>query len=139
MYEKKIKYKDYNGNEREETFYFNLKKSEILEMQLSEEGGLISMLSRIVETQDAPKIIKYFKKIVLSSYGIKSPDGVRFMKSEQISKEFEETEAYSELIIEMYSNVDFAAEFIKGIMPDLDEEAMKEIDTKVLEIKNENS
>lgn len=139
MYEKKIKYKDYNGNEREETFYFNLKKSEILEMQLSEEGGLISTLQRIVETQDAPQIIKYFKKIILASYGVKSPDGVRFMKSEKLSKDFEDTEAYSELIIEMYSNVDFAAEFIKGVMPDLDEESMKEIDAKVMEMKNENS
>lgn len=118
MLAKKIKYKDYNGVEREETFYFNLKESELLEMELSKNGGVINYLERIVETKDAPEILKYFKKIILGSYGKKSLDGTRFEKSEEISAEFYDSEAYSVLVMEMFRNPTYAAEFINEVLPE---------------------
>ena len=81
MYAKKMTYTDYDGNERTETFYFNLTKAELTEMELSSEGGLSKMIQRIIDSQDSTRIITIFKDIILRSYGEKSPDGKRFIKN----------------------------------------------------------
>lgn len=121
MLTKKIKYTDYNGTEREETFCFNLTKAELMEMEMSTSGGLAEMIQNIVQTQDAPAIIKVFKDLVLKAYGEKSPDGKRFMKVNDagvpLSIGFSQTEAYSQLFMELATDADKAAEFINGIVP----------------------
>lgn len=124
MLKKVIKYEDYNGVQREEAFYFNLTKAEIMEMELSTVGGLTGMITSIVEAKDTPAIIKTFKEIILKAYGEKSPDGKRFMKSEEISAAFAQTEAYSELFMELLTDSKAAADFVNGIVPaDLAQEA----------------
>lgn len=121
MLTKKIKYTDYNGTEREETFCFNLTKAELMEMEMSTSGGLAEMIQNIVQTQDAPAIIKIFKDLVLKAYGEKSPDGKRFIKMNDagvpLSLGFSQTEAYSQLFMELATDADKAAEFINGIVP----------------------
>lgn len=108
---------DYNGNERTEDFYFNLSKAELSEMELSTTGGLGQMIQDIVAAQDTPRIISIFKDLILKSYGIKSADGRRFIKSKELSTEFSQTEAYSEIFMELATNADAATEFVNGIMP----------------------
>lgn len=117
MLKKTIKYVDYNGNEREEDFYFNLSKAEVTEMELSVDGGLSNMLETLVKTKDNKQIVNLFKEIILKSYGEKSLDGKRFIKSKELSEAFAQTEAYSELFISLALNEDEAANFIKGILP----------------------
>ena len=117
MLKKSITYTDYDGNERTEDFYFNLSKAEIAEMELSVEGGFSKMLEEIVASKDNVKIVSLFKQMVLKAYGEKSADGRRFMKSEEISKAFSETEAYSEIFMSLALNESEAAAFVNGIMP----------------------
>lgn len=117
MLKKTISFIDYNGNQRTEDFYFNLSKAELAEMELTVDGGLTAMCHRIASTQDIPTIFNTFKSIVLRSYGEKSPDGKRFIKSAELSTAFSQTEAYSQLIMEMIQNPDVAIEFVKGIAP----------------------
>lgn len=117
MLKKTIPYKDYNGVERIEDFYFNLSKAEAMEMELSITGGLTEMIRKIVAAQDTPTIIATFKQIILKAYGEKSPDGRRFIKSEELSKAFSETEAYSILYMELATDANAAAEFVNGIVP----------------------
>ena len=117
MIKKTITYTDYNGNERTEDFYFNLNKAELMEMEMSTTGGLAEMIQRIVAAQDAPAIIKIFKELVLNAYGQKSPDGKRFIKKDDLREEFSQTEAYSQLFMELATDADAAAKFIKGIIP----------------------
>ena len=117
MIKKTITYTDYNDNERTEDFYFNLNEAEVMELELSTSGGLANMITNIVNAQDAPAIIKIFKELVLKSYGRKSPDGRRFEKSETISNEFSQTEAYSKLFMELATDAYKAAEFVNGIVP----------------------
>lgn len=117
MLKKTITYVDYNGNERTEDFYFNLSKAEIMEMEMGTTGGLAEMISRIVAAQDAPAIIKIFKDLVLKAYGVKSPDGKRFIKSDELAAEFAQTEAYSNLFMELATDADAAAKFVNGIVP----------------------
>ena len=99
MLKKTITYEDFNGVERKEDFYFNLSKAEIMEMQFGTVGGLDVMLKKIIDAKDVKSIMDTFKMLILKAYGIKSDDGRRFIKSEEISKEFEQTEAYSILYI----------------------------------------
>lgn len=117
MLKKTIKYTDFNGTEREEDFYFNLSKAEIIEMEMSTAGGFAEMLQNIVKAQDGPTIMKVFKDIILKAYGVKSPDGKRFIKSEELSTEFSQTEAYSVLFMELATDADAAGAFINGIIP----------------------
>jgi hypothetical protein len=96
---------------------FNLTKAELMEMEMSTTGGLAEMIQRIVDAKDAPAIIKIFKELVLKAYGEKSADGKRFMKSEEISNGFAQTEAYSVLFMELATNADAASVFVNGIIP----------------------
>lgn len=117
MLRKTITYSDYNGNERTEAFYFNLTKAEVTEMEMSTAGGLAVMIEKIIAAQDAPSLIKIFKDLVLKAYGEKSPDGKRFIKSDELSTAFSQTEAYSELFMELATDADSAAKFVNGIVP----------------------
>ena len=117
MLKKTITYTDYNGVEKKEDFYFNLTKAEVVEMELTTTGGLAETIQRIVQAQDAPAIIKIFKDLVLKAYGVKSPDGKRFVKSKELSEAFAQTEAYSELFMELATDADAAAKFVNGITP----------------------
>lgn len=140
MLKKKIKYTDYNGVQREEEFLFHLSKAELMEMQMGTVGGLGDMLQKIIDSNDAPAIIKVFKDIILKAYGEKSVDGKRFMKVSDagvpLSIAFSQTEAYSELFMELSQDADAAAAFVKGIIPaDIeisDEEIKKYQEQKML-------
>lgn len=117
MLKKTITYTDYNGVERTEDHYFNLSKAEIMEMEMGTTGGLAEMIKKIVAAQDAPAIIKIFKDLVLKAYGEKSADGRRFIKSQELSEAFSQTEAYSQLFMELATDAEKGAEFVNGIVP----------------------
>ena len=124
MYAKKITYEDFDGNKLTETFYFNLTKAEIVEMQLSTSGGFAEKIQKIIDAQEVPEIIKTFKELILASYGEKSPDGKHFLKKRdghRLSDDFAETNAYSVLFMELATDANAASEFINKIVPaDLD-------------------
>ncbi len=126
MIKKTITYKDYNQVERTEDFYFNLSKAEVMEMEMSTSGGLAEMITRIVAAQDQPAIIKIFKDLILKAYGEKSPDGKRFIKSDELSIAFSQTEAYSQLFMELATDAEAASAFVNGIVPaDMAKQAAK--------------
>lgn len=122
MLQKSIKYVDYNGVKREETFLFNLTKAELMEMELGTAGGLTEMIQKIIQTKDQPSIIKIFKELILKAYGEKSADGKRFIKTDEhgnpLSRAFSETEAYSNLFMELSTDDKAAAAFVNGIIPE---------------------
>lgn len=117
MIKKTIKYVDFNGVERVEDHYFNLTKAEVSEMQLGVEGGYDNYIAEAVKANDTKAIIRIYKELLLKAYGIKSEDGRRFIKNETISEEFSQTEAFSELFMELALNEQSAKEFMAGVMP----------------------
>lgn len=117
MLKKTMTYTDYNGVERTEDAYFNLSKAELMEMELTTDGGYAEMIERIVNAKDFKSVVGVFKKLLLKSYGVKSDDGKRFIKSPELSAEFEQTPMYSDLFMELSTDSEAAAEFVKGIMP----------------------
>lgn len=131
MHKETITYEDYNGNERTEDFYFNLSKAELAEMELSTQGGFKGKILKIIAAQDTPTLIQIFKDLILKSFGVKSDDGRRFEKSEELSVEFSQTEAYSDLFMKLATDSDAAATFVNEIVP-------KDIANKVNEATSSN-
>lgn len=117
MIKKTITYVDYDNNKRTEDFYFNLTRAEVAEMEVSAEGGLVKTLEKIVAAKDGKRIVEIFKDLVLRAYGEKSLDGKRFVKNQELRDAFSQTEAYSELFMELAENADAAAAFVNGIIP----------------------
>lgn len=121
MIKKTITYTDYDGNNRTEDFYFNLTKAEVMEMEMSTDGGLEKMINKIIQTTDTKKIIEIFKSIILKSYGEKSPDGRRFIKNDELREAFSQTEAYSQLFMELATDAKAATDFVNGVIPQMDD------------------
>lgn len=117
MLKETIVYVDYNGTERKEDFYFNLSESELLEMQMTTDGGYGEKLQAVIDSPDIPFIAKTFKEILLKAYGEKSPDGKRLVKSKEISEAFSQTEAYNQLFMKLLSSGDYAGKFFMSIIP----------------------
>lgn len=117
MIKKTTTYVDYNGVERTEDNFFNLSKAEIMEMEMSTPGGLAEKITRLTNEKDVPAIFKIFKDLILKSYGKKSDDGRRFIKSPELAAEFEQTEAYSMILTELATDAEAAAAFVNGIVP----------------------
>lgn len=120
MIKKTIEYTDYNGNLCTEEAFFHLTKAELIELELSEKDGFQEHIKKLTEEQNTKEIYKIFKEILTSAYGIKSEDGKRFIKDPQLTKEFTQTEAFSELIFSLISDAEGAAAFIAGIGPKMD-------------------
>lgn len=126
MLKKTITYNDFNGDGVSEEYFFHLSKAELVEMELSHQGGLSEALQRIIAAEDGKGIVAEFKNIILSAYGKRSEDGKRFVKNATIREEFESSEAYSTLFMELVTDTDAAVEFINGIIPQgMAEEAAK--------------
>lgn len=117
MLKKVLTYTDFDGEERTEEFYFNLTKAELVKMRYSAAGGMERRLQRIVNEKDPHKIIEVIEDFIKASYGVKSDDGKRFVKSEKLFEDFKSTEAYSDLLIQLMTDEGAAAAFVNGIVP----------------------
>lgn len=118
MLKKTVTYTDYNGIERTETFYFHYTEAEILDMEMSVEGGLAERIQRIIDAKDQTSLMKEIKKFVLDAYGVKSDDGRRFMKNDEIRTAFVENPAYSEIWLELLSDENIASAFVNQVVPE---------------------
>jgi len=126
MIKKTITYTDYDGLQRTEEFRFHLTEAEMFELEIATPGGYTNLIKKIMDTKDTAGMVKLYKELILKTYGEKSPDGKRFMKSPEISKAFEETPAYNELFMELVQDAKKFADFITGVMPDnLRQEVLK--------------
>lgn len=130
MLKKTIVFKDLDDNDVSEDFYFNLSKAELAEMELSRKGGLSGYLEEITKTEDAGKLIALFKDIIKMSVGVRDENGRRFVKSQEITDSFIQTDAYSELFMELATQSDAAVAFITGLVPAGLEEELKKIAEK---------
>ena len=118
MIKETVTYTDFNGEEVTDDLYFNLNKMELLEMSALFNDGKV--LEEAVKKGDKVAIIKYFKTIILNAYGKKSEDGKKFLKSDEIRKEFENSEAFSEFMFSILSDEgDKAEKLLTGLIPDV--------------------
>lgn len=135
MLKKEITYTDFFGDTITEPFYFNLTKAELMEWELSIDGGLTAKIKTISKSKNNPEVTSVFKDLIMKSYGVKSPDGKHFIKSKELSEEFSHTEAYSELFMELIGDADRASEFVKKILPEIPEEELEKAKAELDNIK----
>lgn len=117
MYKITETYTDYDDNQRTEDFYFNYSEAELTDLQFSVPGGLAGMIDKIIKTNDMPKLVELFRELIQKAYGEKSNDGRRFMKSPELTKEFTETVAYSQIYMRLATDSKAAQEFINKVVP----------------------
>ncbi len=117
MLKREIAYEDFNGNQVTDIFYFNISKTELIELEVEYEEGFGAMIQKVIDTKDRKTLIKQFKEIILLAYGQKSEDGKRFIKSDQLREEFSQTAAFNTLFIEFATDDKAAAIFLKSVLP----------------------
>lgn len=117
MLKKTITYTDLNGEERSEDFFFQLRKSEMMELEASKRYGLSAAIEKAAKKAEGKDVVEAAKKIILTAYGEPSPDGKRFIKNDELRTEFYQSPAYDELFVELVTNAEALAEFIREVFP----------------------
>lgn len=126
MVKETIKYIGFDDQEREEDFYFNLNKTELMEAELSVPGGLSVAFEKAMKAKNVAAVVFMFRDLLWRAYGEKTADGRGFHKSPQLTQAFVETPAYDKLFMELVTSEDKARVFLDNLMPkDLLAEAKK--------------
>lgn len=140
MIKKTIKYTDFNEKVREEDFYFNLTKAELVELQITAPGGDLSAhIQALMDASERKELMAAFKEIVTMSFGVRSEDGRYFEKSPKQLLRFQSSAAYSELFIELISDPDALSAFVRGLVPEGLKGALEEDPVSTAETARERS
>lgn len=133
MLKKTITYTDYDGMERTEDFWFNLSKTELTKLDAELPGGVLGVLRKIIDKKDRKALVDFIETLILRSYGEKTLDGKRFVKTPDMAEEFMQTPAYDELFMSILSDTDSQTSFINGIIPQSMAKEIEATDKKQVE------
>lgn len=116
MLKKSITYVDFNGQEVTEDFFFNFTAPELTKLAIKYGSDISEVAKEISESNDVGRMIEFMEDLILSSYGQKSEDGKRFMKSPELKSEFEYSAAYAELFEILITQPSESQAFGKGLV-----------------------
>ena len=133
MLKKTITYTDYDGMERTEDFWFNLSKTELTKLDAELPGGVLDVLRKIIDKKDRKALVDFIETLILRSYGEKTLDGKRFVKTPDMAEEFMQTPAYDELFMSILSDTDSQTNFINGVIPQSMAKEIEQTDKKQVE------
>ena len=133
MLKKTITYTDYDGTERTEDFWFNLSKTELTKLDAELPGGALGVLRKIIDKKDRKALVDFIETLILRSYGEKTLDGKRFVKTPEMAEEFMQTPAYDELFMSILSDTDSQTSFINGVIPQSMAKEIEQTDKKQVE------
>lgn len=133
MLKKTITYTDYDGMERTEDFWFNLSKTELTKLDAELPGGVLGVLRKIIDKKDRKALVDFIETLILRSYGEKTLDGKRFVKTPDMAEEFMQTPAYDELFMSILSDTDSQTSFINGVIPQSMVKEIEQTDKKQVE------
>lgn len=133
MLKKTITYTDYDGMERTEDFWFNLSKTELTKLDAELPGGVLGVLRKIIDKKDRKALVDFIETLILRSYGEKTLDGKRFVKTPEMAEEFMQTPAYDELFMNILSDTDSQTSFINGVIPQSMAKEIEQTDKKQVE------
>lgn len=115
MFKRTIEYRDFNGNERKEDFYFHLSSPEVVRIEAEIGKPIDEYTKEIAANQDLKQLLSFLEKMILSSYGKKTSDGKSFYKSKELREEFEHSQAYAELFEQLLTNTELARKFGEAV------------------------
>ena len=133
MLKKTITYTDYDGMARTEDFWFNLSKTELTKLDAELPGGVLGVLRKIIDKKDRKALVDFIETLILRSYGEKTLDGKRFVKTPDMAEEFMQTPAYDELFMSILSDTDSQTSFINGVIPQSMAKEIEQTDKKQVE------
>lgn len=133
MLKKTITYTDYDGMERTEDFWFNLSNTELTKLDAELPGGVLGVLRKIIDKKDRKALVDFIETLILRSYGEKTLDGKRFVKTPEMAEEFMQTPAYDELFMSILSDTDSQTSFINGVIPQSMAKKIEQTDKKQVE------
>lgn len=118
MFKDTITYTDFNGNTQSKDLYFHMSSPELLSMEFQEDGTELSkQMESILASENKGAMIEIMQDFIKKSYGIKSEDGQRFIKSPEVLDEFLQSEAYNAFFMKLFSEENYMVKFITGIIP----------------------
>lgn len=117
MLKQQVTYEDFDGNTQKETLYFNLNRMELIAFQQRYgSDNMEKYINNLIEEKKIQPMYDLLNDFVLTAYGIKSEDGKRFIKSERIREEFQQSLAYEALIEDFHDDSRKVLEnFISGV------------------------
>jgi len=122
LFKKTVTYKDYNGDEQTDTYWFHLSEDEVTvieyEAVTDRTLGLADMIEKIVKDMKGKEMIGIITNLVEKAYGIRSTDGKRFIKTPELYEEFKSTAGYSKFFFELVTNADTLVEWFNGLLPE---------------------
>lgn len=115
-------YEDYNGDQVSEVFYFNLTKIELaenmwLKNKVDKAAEIVNGPEHTMSADEMTAILGVIKDLMRLSYGVKSDDGKRFVKNDQLWTEFTQSAAYDPFLFSLFETPEKANAFMIGIMP----------------------
>lgn len=116
MLKKVVNYFDFDGNQRSDTLYFNLTEVEVARLEVKFQGGLEEHVNNLNAQERPDEILELFETVLRMSYGEKSEDGRFFHKTEDKTKAFMDSAAYTAIFMELLSDADKAADFFNAIV-----------------------
>ena len=117
MLSETITFTNFDGKQVTETHYFNLTRAELVQWEMEHQEGIGEYFVRLSQRADKVEMGQAFHAFLRRTYGLKSDDGNRHMKSEEIANNFEHSAAFDEFYIKMLTTEDYALTFIKGVLP----------------------
>lgn len=123
MLKKTITYTDYNGKEQTEDCYFHLNRVELMDIALDLPDDIVDssadgeVRAHLIDKLGNKGMFEFIKTVVTKSYGVKSTDGRRFIKSAELSDEFTQTPMFDKIMTEFATDDKAAANFIKAVIP----------------------
>lgn len=136
MLRKEVNYTDYNGDQQIDICYFHLNKAELGKLQMRMDGKFLDHIQALIEKRRIESLYDFFYNLLLDSYGERDVSGKRFNKSKDIRDDFENSIAFSELLMEIISDQENMSAFIKGILPPDMVTAAGGVDVKAIPAEN---
>lgn len=122
MLKQTVSYFDFDDNPSQETLYFNLTKTELadnihLQAELEQMQETFSVEKERLTPDEIRQLVDIVKTIMRLSYGVRSADGKRFVKTEELWTEFTQTAAYDAFLYSLFEDPNKAVMFMTGILP----------------------
>lgn len=141
MLKQTIEYTDFDDNQSIETVYFNLTKTELADnIHLKDtlekiQRDIVDGTKRSLKTSEISQILELVKTFMKLSYGVRSADGKRFIKTEEQWTEFTQTAIYDAFLFSLFETPNKAMNFMSGILPqDMRSEAQSAGDAEMLKL-----
>lgn len=118
MIKKHIIYHDYDGDTREDDFYFSLNQVQFARINKLFPGGLEAYVEKITKDKNADEMFRVIDILVSEAYGERQ--GAAFIKvapnGQKLSDFFVNTEAYDTLLTELLSDENSLINFLTGCL-----------------------